>query len=98
MELLLIVCLGGVVVGLVMVGSGFKVARREPPGLPPAQIVIDGKHDLGRSSAPRIRVRDDRLVRGIAIIAVALIAGVATVNYLVQHMTFDFSGSWFPGN
>jgi hypothetical protein len=36
--LVLIVCVGLVVVGLVMVVSGLEVVPRGPPGLPPAQL------------------------------------------------------------
>lgn len=94
----MIVCCGLLVAGIAMVVTGFKVVPREPPGMPPAQLVIDGKHDLGGSCSPRIRVRKDRLVRGILMIAAAVIAGVAVVSYSLQHMKLNLSGSWFPGN
>ncbi len=81
-----------------MVATGFKRVPREPSRLPPAQLVIDGKHDLGGSCSRRVRVRKNRLVHGILIIAVAVTAGVATVSYSLRHMPLNLSGPWFPGN
>jgi hypothetical protein len=97
-KLLLLVCIGLVVAGLAVVATAFKAVPREPPGLPPAQLVIDGKHDLGGPRSPRVRVQNNRLVGGILVIVVAVIAGLATVSYSLDHMTFGFTGSWLPGN
>jgi hypothetical protein len=89
---LLVVCAGLVVAGFAMIVTSFTVVSREPTELTQAQVVIDGKHHLGGRRSFHVRVREcrkGRLVRGVLIIIVAMIAGVATVSWSLEHMTFD---------
>jgi hypothetical protein len=80
-EFMLFMWGGLVVAGLTMIVTAFGAVPREPIGLPAAQLVIDGKHDLGASRS-RIRVRKNRLIGGILMIVLATLALLAGVSFV----------------
>ena len=96
--LLLILCLTLFVAGIATAVTGVKRVPREPAELPPAQLVLDGRHDLGVARSSRISVRRERLAVGGLLLVAAVIAGVVMVIYSLEHMTLGSTGSFFPGN